>query len=526
MKKRFSSPSDCCSGELAFRRQFVLGSDESMMPATWNRQAVSSRLHASIHPDLPATRAGHGDRTLLLLGYLLDPDRPERRDGDILTELVASNHDIDDLVAATDRLSGRWVLVFAKGDHAVVFHDAVGMRQVHHVRASDGSTWCASRPCLLASLLDLDHDRTCFEQLDRDGVFGSHVNHFWPGDRSSIVGVQRLLPNHYLEMGSGIVKRYWPRNALTAQPPATAVPRCSKILTGTVDAASRRFNLSVALTAGLDSRIVLAACRSRANRLDYYTVKRPSLHDGSPDLRIPRRIARDFELRHRVVKAPTHPDPALHDVIASTSVPVHPSVVLECSAVREAKPADGRSWMTLNGNVNEVARVFYPRLSPTAVAMAHAAGMGRSDYAAERFGEWYEAARPALADSGIDAWDLFYWEQKLGGWFGGIRTEFDMVEDVVTPFNCRALLATMLGVDEALRSGPAYRFHRDLIMQMWPELLRYPVNPPDYRLLTRWWLDRKRDEVLGVAGTIARNLGIYPLYESAKRRRRSRSGAA
>jgi hypothetical protein len=58
------------------------------------------------------------------------------------------------------------------------------------------------------------------------------------------------------------------------------------------------------------------------------------------------------------------------------------------------------------------------------------------------------------------------------------QLEFDNAwRDVVTPFNCRALLTMLLGVDERSRRAPRYAFFRRMIQRLWPETLSEPVNP-------------------------------------------------
>jgi len=60
-----------------------------------------------------------------------------------------------------------------------------------------------------------------------------------------------------------------------------------------------------------------------------------------------------------------------------------------------------------------------------------------------------------------------------------IRAQYDIAHESFAPFNCRSLFQTMLSVDETSRRPPEHRLLRELIEQVWPEVLLVPINPPE-----------------------------------------------
>jgi hypothetical protein len=108
--------------------------------------------------------------------------------------------------------------------------------------------------------------------------------------------------------------------------------------------------------------------------------------------------------------------------------------------------------------------------------------MGHHDYAVSAYSEWCETLGGDLGKlCGYDFLDVFYWEQRAGSWLPMWLLEYDLVwNDTVTPFNCRRLLETMLGVDEKFRSPPQYELYDRIIAHLWPELLTvdYGVKSP------------------------------------------------
>jgi hypothetical protein len=77
--------------------------------------------------------------------------------------------------------------------------------------------------------------------------------------------------------------------------------------------------------------------------------------------------------------------------------------------------------------------------------------------------------------------DLFQWEVKTGCWQAMSQLEWDIVQEVFTPFNCRSLLTTLLSVDERHRRFPDFTLYKSMMAELWPEVLSEPINPP-YRV--------------------------------------------
>ena len=74
--------------------------------------------------------------------------------------------------------------------------------------------------------------------------------------------------------------------------------------------------------------------------------------------------------------------------------------------------------------------------------------------------------------------NLFYWEQRCGNWAAMCQMEFDTAwNDIFTPFNCRNLLLDILSVDERYRKRPNHLLYRKIMKKLWPEVLKFPINP-------------------------------------------------
>jgi len=75
------------------------------------------------------------------------------------------------------------------------------------------------------------------------------------------------------------------------------------------------------------------------------------------------------------------------------------------------------------------------------------------------------------------------------------ESEWDIVQETFTPYNCRRLLTTMLSVDESHRQQYDPELYRLLMGKLWPEILREPINEPYEGFLTPLLRAARRTEV-------------------------------
>jgi hypothetical protein len=145
------------SEPLLYRRQFVVTPRRVELPGWSLRTVASHNVYA--HPDLPVTvhtstgGAEGPESSLVLLGFAIDPDHPERDDTEVLAGLAESwrrGTEQDTL----DRLSGRFALFAFCGSEIVVHIDATGTRTVEYVWTGD-EFHAASQSFLLAAITPL-----------------------------------------------------------------------------------------------------------------------------------------------------------------------------------------------------------------------------------------------------------------------------------------------------------------------------------------------------------------------------------
>lgn len=385
------------------------------------------------------------------------------------------------LLKRLDDLVGRFVVIYGRRDHQRVVADATAMRSVFYSAAGEA---VGSHAELTA--------RASQGTVTRDDL---PFRYGYPGNRTPFRDIKILTANTLLDVRSSQVHRFWPRH----EPVSTTVDDAARLLVessaGAVRAAASTRPLRIAMTAGLDSRTLLATALHSGVDFELYTY---GVDDKTAiDRAVAAHLAREFGLKHSVVPT-AQPSPLLREQLAAANYADH-----HWKAVQPLQHAFGPSASAaVTANLLEIGRDFYRRpreqglseptdaaamvklhhrsMPPAGRRMIDSYGAGRYAEIAQRAFESlladsdWNAARPA----GIGGFDQFYWEHRMSSWHGPSMNERDYYGDAFIPFNYRPLFEAMLGVPlEDRQSG---EIQRRAIRFVDPRLLTVPINPSSW----------------------------------------------
>ena len=466
------------SERLLYRNQFILGPRFAEEFPSWKQISLGGNLFLTVHPALNSEHVAKGNRSVTLLGYILDPCNPHHGDADILNSLLTGDCSQSHFIERTFRLGGRWVLLVRDRDNAWLMHDATGLRQVCFTDYQNSEElWCASQPGLLSLLLNYSVDKEAADYLKSDKV-REDSEFMWPGGSTAYKEVTRLLPNHCLDLVSGVEKRYWPAKPLNNLPLDHAIKRISDTLRGLMVSVNNRYELALGLTAGLDSRLVLAASRDICKEMRFVTVKQEWMSDDHADLTVSEELLTTLGLSHIIIDGSVEPDKEFLQIFNNNVSFAHERMYAS-DACAIQKYNDNR-LVAVTGSASEIARC-YLRLPVsdmkcvTAKRIAKMEGMGSHSCAVNAFERWLNG----ISDSyNVNLLDLLTWEIGSGSWLSTTQLEFDIAwKDIFTPYNCRQLLSDMMSVRESYRNAPACKLYMKLIDSLWVETLSVPINP-------------------------------------------------
>jgi hypothetical protein len=465
---------------LLYRNQFVLGPRHAEELPSWKKFSVGEALCLTVHPDLSCCQASENGRSVTLLGFMLDPAIADATDQAIVNNLVRKLSRCQDFFPHTYRYGGRWILIVSDGNTTALFHDAAGTRQAYYTNAQYGTDlWCASQPGLLAKLLGLQMSQEALELIG-SYAFRQNREYWWPGDGSPYAEISHLLPNHWLDLGTGQVRRYWPEGNLAERPLEEVIEKIAASLRGMLASAANRFELTLAITAGWDSRLVLAASKDIAHRISYMTVRQMGMRDNHPDISVPARLLPRLGLEHHVVRASLILDPDFIGTFKANATLAHDHYIPDAQAILKFY---GLRKAVISASVSEIARYGILQLtgrSTPAELSETVYRTGDNQFAIREIEKWFAGIGNIY---NLDLETVFFWEQREGNWLAGNQLEFDTAwQEIIIPYNCRNLLIDMLSVRKRDRWAPRNMLYRRLIMHLWPDVLQEQVNPHRPRL--------------------------------------------
>lgn len=454
-----------------FEGQFLLSADPVHLTSATDRGATVTKLNSlyvACFERLAHRRAFDEDgRTVgLLLGDPLDTDG-EHLVRDSLT-LSSRSDDVDgSLEDQLYQLAGRYVFVLDYEDRQRIYLDAGASMPVVYdpeTRLAASSTGLllgaqAYRERLSSGLYEHLHIR-------RSGWF--------PAGLTAHRGIRRLLANHYLDLGPMSTIRHWPREAITRTTDPDAA--CRQIITSTrstIQACLESGPVGMSLTAGHDSRLVMALARDVIDNIETFTIIGDSDYRARLDCLRARELAERFSLRHSCLPAVNATPAQAEDwharsghCVGGSLMRIHPTF----------SNLSGLSFY-LGGMGGEIGRGSFWRRADTATTVIDAErlsgrfGMPRHDEVVRAVDAWLSGV-PAWADSFL-LLDLADIELKLGPWAfaqppGTSPTRH--LDPLISRVNFTAMLS----------SPPEWRSTNRMILRImelaWPELLELPIN--------------------------------------------------
>jgi len=229
-------------------------------------------LHVYTHPVLEVSAGADAGRRVLIIGFIIDPWQPEAGNDDIAQSLARSTASIAQLLRRLQPMAGRFVVLFDDGKRLYCVGDACGLRRVFFARDAAGIFLTSSIK------LFLDFHRFSLRVPPAAEAFMASRDYAaaesaWIGDEAPDERLGRLLPNHYLELATGQVARI-PFAVEPASSEECVIETCTRLLRGVYDGLLRRYAPIQPLTAGWDSRLLLAASRRHGQEVSYYVFDR------------------------------------------------------------------------------------------------------------------------------------------------------------------------------------------------------------------------------------------------------------
>ncbi len=455
--------------------QFILCRCEEHVPERWEVRTRGSWCLGH-HRSLPVWEIlGTGGQAIgWLLGYPITADGVLLEDTSlpVTVPFAAVTGLAEEFEAWLYQHGGRFAAVLLCADCERFYLDPFG---------SLATVYCpeqrvvASTPSAIPLLREDDYDRDLLREL---GI--PHEHTCWcPFGLTSRRSVERLLPAHCLDLRTWGAKRHWPKGDIQeSRDPSSDALEAAALIRKNIGAIANRYPLHMSLTAGHDSRMLLACARDYLDRVQFFTMAVPT-PQGKLDCDIAPRLARRLGLNHRILPYLPASEEEMSDWqyrVGDCLGGLRGWLVRTRSLLDTGRPqlmgiggelARGFHWrngLDADGRITVADLLEYRRIPPVA--------RHRKDLR-QRAEAWLGNLPVARRET---VWDLLYHEEfhgceAVGQFYGFVDNPF-----ILLPFCRRRVVEIMMSLPRD------YRQHRqmwaDVLGSLWPELLELPFNWP------------------------------------------------
>ncbi len=376
-----------------------------------------------------------------------------------------------------DKINGRFAIIYRAHNKPVkVINDACGMRSVFYTKLK--SNYYASHPSLLSHAINSSKNKYGY-------LLSKYSSYHLPGNITTYDDVYQLIPNHYLNSSSNSLVRFFPRDDLQ---PSKDIDLSRKMLSQHLMHQVRQLinknKLLCSISAGIDSRVTLAATRLHSNEIDYFTYyggKGESSDILSVDKNVVSDIALNLNLNHTLFKVDQEHSDIARKLQAKILQESH--ITHQASIALELMNRFGhKNYLHLRSNLLEIGRVFYrdhyniksEQFSLNDAIVCYSEKAKNDDEVRTLFEHFFNEVSYENLPSGYDPFDLFYWEYRMGIWHSLILLESDLAFDTHILFNSRYFLKELLSIPYDVRKDN--RFYLSMCEDNWPILGYWGVN--------------------------------------------------
>lgn len=447
---------------------FVFSRDAAQLPRIDHRIGDWGLAVAN---HLPVTRVMTEDGTVigLILGWAIDPR--ERRMLGTEWRIAIGARTMEEFHTQEIRpLAGTYLAILSFGDDTRIYLDGLGNLSLvfdPEREVAAGTAACFMDDTEYASRFDQELYSAL--ELRREGWF--------PAGLTAHKGLERLMPNHYLDCSIWEQVRFTSYVQATFANPTECLAVIAEEIALCLEAPlAAGLPVTVGLTGGGDSRLLLAGSKAFVEYLGFYTVAAPGNSPRSFDVIRAAELAQRFGLKHTTLAYVTASDAEaqawdrrVSDCVITNNRRQHPSVY----------PLEND--ICIGGLGGEVGRCFlWPDIGRipaiTATAIVDLLKLPRVPRLIERIEAWLDRVPPNEPSRLLD---LAYLELRMGSQ-GNVQSYANPRSTIIHP------LSSFTAMEAMLKMPPDFRQNDGLVTgfveEYWPELLDLPINRyGDYR---------------------------------------------
>ncbi|MCS3530606.1 hypothetical protein [Chryseobacterium sp. JUb7] len=454
--------------------QYIITNKKNDFPINNGEIFYHNNLSIQVHPSNKENLICKED--VIFFGECFDFENPKFSNKEIVDSLL--HRSIDQKIEKLNKLTGFFTFVFFNNDNIYIFNDAAGQLETY-IFNENNKLYISAQPNLIKNGENIHDDNAPRYIIDRK------INIF---SKTPFKYISKLIPNFYYDVKNKKFVRFYPEDPLPLLDNSRVAKEALAILEASIESMSQRKNISIAVTAGWDSRILFASSLKSADKINYYVLNHKT-EDGKQDVKIAGEITDTFSKELKVI-----------DYDISSIEVEEKNTSLWKDDIKSRKMANlmnihFSNRYLINGNISEVARNFYDPL-PRYLSLkdiCYILGLKDGAYEREAIREWKNTT-----SHNIHLLDYIYWEHKMPNWAGSSKSISNVYNIVISPFNNRYLLGLLLSTKRKDRDKYFHKIYELILKNVSEGLAKIPINPT-----------KKHHQI-----EMMKKAGIYPLYRN------------
>ena len=444
-----------------FIGQFIITKNCDSIPESWNRYEKGRWFLGVL--ELPVLVIENKIRQMIgwCIGYPVNHKEPWTKK----IVIDCQNSEFIDMMSVENfyqDTGGRYILVLLTQKEKKLFLDPYGSLSAVF---STSEPTVASTPTLLGEKYDWDKEIILSLNMPES-------DRWFPLGLTPRKRVRRLLPNHYLDLNDWSVVRHWPGDSSDLAVEEDTDKNVSIIISSlkkTIGIIAERYPIQPCLTAGRDSRMLLACSRDYLANALLITF---AGYDETVDMHIASKLAKKLGLRHSFIPIRTATDDEMLRWLYLTGHAAGGAIW----KIHKTLESYDQQRVLLNG----VAAIGgAPRVNKNDLLDEKISATGilkRYNFPCEKIlvreaDKWLSELSGYHA---VTVVNLFFLEQRMGSWAAPQLYANTFSRFEISPFNHRRIYQAML------RLPYEYWWRRelpnDICRNLWPELLELPFN--------------------------------------------------
>lgn len=416
--------------------------------------------------------------TIAILGFVIDPYRPEATNQEIADTLVKCQSKTD-FFKSLEVLTGKYAIFYVSKEYKILMTDFFSERQLYYWKRTD-YYYISSSDKLILDTLQLTPEISPEKKALINATLFLNINEHWLlSEEDWDDRIKKLIPNHYLDVQKNEIERLpiFVSNQLDEK---EVLATFKTYLQNVMEAITLRYtSIYFPITAGYDSRLLLAASIQWKDKMKYYIFNSGKTY-VLRDVKIAKKIAKKFTLDFEEIKV-SEMSPGFKKEFASHFIV--PRFLSKTRNIAWFKEHVNTPTVNISGGGGNLKGVYDEAKFSTIEDLIKEIEYDNLPIHKKAIEKWLVEAKPYAKRYNIPLNDLFFQELRMGKWASKMYHEADITPvDYYSPLNCRQIMyMAFLNIPATRRHKPDSFLFKTLTEDMLPGATKIPFNPKTWR---------------------------------------------